>query len=144
MGRGIANFPTIEKTNYIEELEFSFIGDNETIMFDQRTWRIKDNEKSDPLHWEAGYIISNEEGNFDLLNAQNSRRVEIMTSKNVIADGNNLSILFESKYFGNDERMKMTSREFIIQNNSLLFLMKMSTTKIPELHLHLESKLIRL
>lgn len=142
-GRGVANFPTIERTEYIEELEFDFIGDDETIMFDQRTWKIENGEKAAPLHWEAGYIIALESGKFDLFNAQNSRRVEVMTSTQFISGENKLTLLFESKYFGNDERMQKTARDFIIENNSLHFIMKMATAKTPEFQLHLESRLIR-
>lgn len=142
-GNGIANFPTIEKTEYIEELEFKFIGDDESIMFEQRTWFNVDGKKGAPLHWESGFIIAYPDETFELFNAQNSKRVEVMKSTVVQITETNLQISFESKYFGNDERMVKTTRDFMIDGNSLRFIMKMATQNTPEFQKHLESFLVR-
>ncbi len=140
-GNGTADFPTIEKTKYLEELEFKFIGDDETMSFEQKTWKIKDGDKSEPLHWESGYIISYPDDSFELFNAQNSKRVEVMKSSSINTDGNKLQLIFESKYFGNDERMVKTSREFNVDENTLHFTMKMQTQNTSEFQKHLESNL---
>ncbi len=142
-GNGIANFPTIEKTAYTEELEFKFIGDDESIMFEQRTWFNVDGKKGAPLHWESGFIIAYPDDTFELFNAQNSKRVEVMKSIDVKINETNLHITFESKYFGNDERMVKTTRDFIVDGNSLSYMMKMATQKKPEFQKHLESVLKR-
>lgn len=143
-GKGVANFPTIEKTEYMEELEFKFIGDEETMMFEQRTWKIENGEKAASLHWESGYIILNSTGTFDLFNAQNSKRVEVLTSTQFISQENKLALSFESKCFGNDERMVRTARNYIIENDSLHFIMKMATKMTPAFQVHLESKLFKI
>ena len=142
-GNGVANFPTIEKTEYIEELEFKFIGDDESIMFEQKTWFNIDGNKGAPLHWESGYIIAYPDDTFELFNAQNSKRVEVMKSTFVQINESNLQLTFESKYFGNDERMVKTARKFTVEENSLHFEMKMATQKTPEFQEHLESVLKR-
>jgi hypothetical protein len=51
----------------------------------------------------------------ELLNAQNSKRVEVMKSTEVIFGENKLQLSFASKYFGNDERMVRTTRDFFIR-----------------------------
>lgn len=142
-GNGVANFPTIEKTDYIEELEFKFIGDDESVMFVQRTWFNIEGTKGAPLHWESGFIIAYPDDTFELFNAQNSKRVEVMKSSIVINVDAKLHLSFESKYFGNDERMVKTSRDFIVDGNSLHFMMKMATQKTAEFQKHLESVLKR-
>jgi hypothetical protein len=141
-GKGTANFPTIEKTEYLEELEFKFIGDDESIMFEQRTWKIQDSEKGTPLHWESGFIIGYPDDTFELLDAQNSKRVEVMKSTVVNIEKTKLQISFESKYFGNDDRMVKTTRDYFVDEESLRFVMKMGTQK-TEYQQHLEAVLVR-
>lgn len=143
IGNGTANFPTIEKTEYIEELEFKFIGDDESIMFEQRTWFNVNGVKGNPLHWESGYIIAYPDDTFELFNSQNSKRVEVMKSILVNIEEAKLHLAFESKYFGNDERMVKTTREFFADESSLHFIMKMATQMTPEFQQHLESNLKR-
>jgi THAP4-like, heme-binding beta-barrel domain len=139
IGKGTANFPTIEKTEYFEELEFKFIGDDESILFEQRTWYDMNDEKGNPLHWESGFIISYPDDSFELLNSQNSKRVEVMRNNIIEIEETKLHLSFESKYFANDERMVRTMREFFVDEKTLHFKMKMATQKTPEFQLHLES-----
>ncbi len=141
-GKGTANYPTIEKTGYIEEHEFHFTGDDETIMFTQRTWFFVNGEKGAPLHVESGFIIAYPDGSFELLDAQNSKRVEVMKSTVVNIEKTKLQLSFESKYFGNDERMVKTTRDYFVDDNSLRFVMKMRTQK-TEYQQHLEAVLVR-
>lgn len=138
----MADFPTIEKTRYIEESKFTII-DEETMMFDQRSWRILNDKKGPILHVESGYIISVSEDGFELFNAQNSKRVEVMTSSELKQDSKGMSITFGSKWFGNDERMIRTTREFTVENDTLHFKMCMATKAVPEFQVHLDSVLIK-
>lgn len=140
-GKGNVKFPTIESTEYIEELEFKFIGDDESIKFEQRTWINVNGVKGNPLHWESGFIIAYPDDTFELFNAQNSKRVEVMKSIFINIEESKLHLTFESKYFGNDERMVKTMRDFCVDENSLHFIMKMATQNTPEFQQHLESKL---
>ncbi len=142
-GKGLAQFPTIGKTEYIEEIEFKFIGDDESIAFEQKSWRVEFGKQAAPLHWESGYIIDAGDGVFELFNAQNSRRVEVMTCKELCINEDAASILFESKFFANDEKMVRTTREFVIKDDSLHYSMKMSTRNTPEFQEHLNSRLNR-
>ena len=142
-GKGTANFPTIERTEYIEELEFKFIGDDESIFFEQRTWVLMNGEKGNPLHWESGYIIAYPDDTFELFNAQNSKRVEVMNSNIISIEDQKLYISFESKYFGNDERMVRTERRYFVNGNSLKYEMHMATQKTPEFQHHLGAELER-
>lgn len=143
-GNGTVRFPTIQTTDYIEELEFKFIGDDESIMYEQKTWYF-DNEgidnKGKPLHWECGYIIAYPDGSLELLNAQNSKRVEVMKSTNIVSEETKLQLSFASKYFANDERMVRTSRDFFLDKKSMHYIVKMETKNTPEFQLHLEAKL---
>ncbi|MEO8210654.1 MAG: FABP family protein, partial [bacterium] len=113
-GKGKSNYPTIETTEYIEELEFRFIGDDESILFEQKTWFNINGVKGNPLHWESGFIIAYPDDTFELFNAQNSKRVEVMKSSFIKIEETKLQLSFESKYFGNDERMVKTSRDFFV------------------------------
>ena len=54
-GKGVADFPTIETTEYIEELEFIFTGDGESIQFNQQTWYI---DKSRKMKKEMRFILN--------------------------------------------------------------------------------------
>jgi len=143
VGKGIASFPTIEKTDFIEELEFKFIGDDESILFEQRTWFLVNGEKGPPLHWESGFIVAFPDGTLEMFNAQNSKRVEVMKSINFITEENKLLLTFESKHFGNDERMVRTVRSFYVEGNKLLYEMSMATKNTPDFQTHLKGELQR-
>jgi len=138
-GCGTAHFPTIETTEYLEELEFKFTGDDETMKYDQRTWCNVNNEKRKPLHFESGFIIAGADDTFELLNAQNSNRVEVMKCVRLKIGNSKTELTFESKYFGNDDRMVKTQREYIVNGNSMTFRMSMSTGNTPEFQNHLSS-----
>lgn len=140
-GTGTAYFPTIETTEYIEELEFRFTGDDESIMFDQKTWHRINNEKGKPLHFESGFIIAGSDDTFELLNAQNSNRVEVLKCIRLETGISKTELTFESKYFGNDERMVKTQREYFTNENIMKFRMSMSTQNTPEFQEHLKSVL---
>jgi len=141
-GRG-ANFPTIELTEFIEELEFKFIGDDESILFEQRTWFLVNGEKGSPLHWESGFIIAFPDGTFEMFNAQNSKRVEVMKSINFTTEEHKLLLTFESKHFANDERMFRTVRNFYVEGNKLIYEMSMATQNTPQFQTHLRGELQR-
>lgn len=140
-GYGTASFPTIEKTDFIEELEFSYIGDDESILFQQRTWFVTNGSKGAPLHWECGYIVAYPDDTFEMFNAQNSKRVEVMKSINFMVDENKLLITFESKHFANEERMVRTVRNFFTEGNRLVWEMSMATRMTPEFQSHLRGDL---
>ena len=140
-GSGTARFPTIETIEYFEELEFRFTGDDESMRFEQRSWHIINNQKGKPLHFESGFIIAGSDGSFELLNAQNSSRVEVLKCIDLKIENFKTELTFESKYFGNDERMIKTQREYFINGNKLSFRMCMATNNTPQFQEHLRSVL---
>lgn len=140
-GKGVAKFPTIETTEYLEELEFQPVGDEESIQFAQRTWYVENGAKGKPLHWEAGYIIAYENESFELLNAQSSKRVEVLKCEGLQFDNDNKLLHFDSKHFANDERMVKTTRDYNIQDSILKYEMNMATQKTPEFQVHLKAEL---
>lgn len=132
-GEGKAAYPTIISTDYIEELSFERIGEDSAIQFFQKTWKKADNN---PLHWEAGYFIAEENGMFTFLNAQNSNRTEIMTC----TLESPTKLICKLKEIGNDARPVKTRREFFTEDNYLCYKVFMQTQNQP-FQLHLEAKL---
>ncbi len=139
-GRGTAKFPTIETTEYIEELSFERMGDEDKLFFIQKTWYSKDGKKGNALHWESGYIKLTEENLFELSNSQDNGRVEVLTG-NIVETSDKFHISFVSKLFGNDPRMVKSSRDFYVHGSTLKYTQSMSTQKTTEFQLHLEADL---
>ena len=131
-GEGHAAYPTIESTDYLEELTFEPL-DNTTITFLQKTWRKKDNSV---LHWESGFLIAQEDGTFTFLNAQNSNRTEVMICTLESPE----KLICDLKEIGNDDRPIKTRRDFFMEENSLCY-KKFLQTKNQPFQLHLEAKL---
>lgn len=142
-GSGTARFPTIQTAEYFEELEFRYTRDDESIRFEQRSWHKEENQKGKPLHFESGFIIAGSDGTFELLNAQNSNRVEVLKCIDLKIENSGTELIFESKYFGNDERMVRTQREYFINGNKLTFRMCMATSGTPQFQEHLRSVLVK-
>ena len=141
-GNGNANFPTIASTGYIEELEFSRIEKNHVLTYVQKTWYSPTAPlRDEPLHWESGYIKILEDGSYQLSNSQDNGRVEVLVGNIIIDDGVTFQIKFESKHFGNDERLVKTSRDYIVAGNTLKYLVRMATQKTPEFQDHLKAEL---
>jgi len=143
-GEGSAFFPTIKSVEYKEELEFFRIGKNHVLGYIQKTWY---NPFSPgwpmPLHWESGYIKVLNDGTFQLANSQDNGRVEVLAGNIIKNDGVTLLIKFSSKHIGNDDRIVKTSRDLIVEGNTLKYLMKMATQKTPEFQDHLKAELTR-
>lgn len=142
-GRGLAVFPTITRSEYIEELRFEFIETDPAIFYEQRTWHINGEEKGAPLHWESGYILYKENGDYELLNSQNSGRTEVLKGKIAIFSGDTFHLALESKSFSNDPRMIRTTRDIYVDGNELKYFQNMATQKTPEFQHHLEAALIK-
>lgn len=143
-GRGLAVYPTIETTEYLEEMEFEYVENDPAIFFHQKTWYIKDgSDKGATLHLECGYIICKEEGKYELINAQNNGRSEILKGMLSMFSGNTFHLALESKAFANDERMVRSSRDIYVDAEALKYYMNMATQKTPEIRQHLEATLIK-
>jgi hypothetical protein len=141
-GEGTAQFPTITTCPYREELRFESNGDEPVIHFEQKTWV---QATGAPLHWESGFIKPNDAGELEILNAQNSGRVEILRGR-IAAEDQSVSMLalsFESVAFGNDARMIYSTRTFLCNGDNLRYLVMMATVKTPQLQQHLSATLTR-
>jgi hypothetical protein len=143
IGKGTAIFPTIKTTEYFEELKFISDKDDSVIFYELKSWINNKGNKGSVLSWQAGYINELEDGSFEMNNAQNNGRVEVLKGclKEKEYYPNHLS--FESKMFGNDERMVRTSRDFYVNGDEMRYTMFMATQKTPEFQKHLEGELIK-
>jgi hypothetical protein len=140
-GNGNGKFPTITSFNYREILTFSIDGLNDLIHYEQKTWLTHNDT---PSHWESGFIkpVENEENVFEILNSQDSGRVEVLKGK-LISDVENHTIHFKMKLIQNDPRMVNSERIFTMQQDKLSYIVKMATKNTPEHQQHLESTLNR-
>ena len=140
-GSGIADFPTINKTPYIEELSFVKSDDKSVIFYELKTWVLENGEKGEPLSWQTGFITVNKKDcKYELSNAQNNGRVEVL-SGSLEVNGNEIHLSFESKAFGNDERLIKTTRDFYVEGNKMKYTMFLAIKASPQLSKHLEAEL---
>lgn len=141
-GEGVAQFPTITTCPYREELRFESNGEEPLLHFEQKTWI---QATGAALHWESGFIKPNDAGELEILNSQNSGRVEVLRG-GIVSEKHSASVLklfFESVVFGNDARMIRSSRTFYCAGDTLRYLVLMATVKTPELQQHLSATLKR-
>ncbi|NUM89024.1 MAG: FABP family protein [Bdellovibrionales bacterium] len=141
-GAGLAQFPTITTCPYLEELRFESNGEEPVIHFEQKSWI---QATGAPLHWESGFFKPNDAGELEILNAQNSGRVEVLRGTVVSEEAGSsvLSLYFESVVFGNDARMLRSSRRFHCAGDTLRYVVAIATVKTPEFQQHLTATLKR-
>lgn len=140
-GDGIAKFPTIKTTEYVEKLVFSTNYDFPVLHYEQKTWIKGESGLYDkPIFWETGFIIKKEEKIYELCSVQKSGRVEVLTGiLNEEKRGFNLS--FKSKIISNDDNMIKSGREFHVSKNILRYELWMSTKQNENYELHLNAAL---
>lgn len=140
-GEGRGQFPTIDAFRYLEETTFSENAGEMLVHFEQKTWLLDDRrEIVKPLHWESGFFIPTEDGQIDVLNAQNSRRVEVLRGECGYENGRWI-LKTRSVLHGYDPRMMETTREFEVAGNVLKYRICMATDKVGEIQPHLEAEL---
>jgi hypothetical protein len=143
-GRGRARFPTIDSAEYSEELTFKGNDSELLLHYEERTWRIEgDNERAEPLSWQSGFLVVDEEGLVQLLNAQNAPRVEVLTGWLEELFPGQYQLDLTSKVLAYDDRMGSTRRIFEFNDRELSYQMFMSTSKVLEVTPHLECTLTR-
>jgi hypothetical protein len=142
-GKGNAQYPTIDPVDYREEMVFSVNGNGNFIHYEQRTWITAPEERKDaPIFWESGFILNKGEGNIELVSAQQSGRVEILTGTLKEKDG--LLVLdLESKSIINDDQLIRSGRKFSVSEDSIKYELEMSTKKNPSYLIHLSGDLAR-
>ena len=143
-GSGLGVFPTIDDFRYREVLDFTQRDPTEaTLHYHQQTWLI-DATGADLAHshWESGFLIGSDNGQIELLNAQESRRVEVLEGT-IRAEGSLLSIELSSAVHGHDGRMVSTRRVFRLDDRTLTYRVEMATSRVAQLQVHLEATLTR-
>jgi hypothetical protein len=133
VGEGHAAYPTINSTNYTEELTFESCGEENKIEFNQKTLFKNENRH---LHREFGFIFEKEKDVFTLISAQNNGRTEVLKG----ALETPVKLVIDSTHFGNDEKPVKTRREYYIENELLHYKLFLQTQNQP-FQLHLEAKL---
>lgn len=132
-GEGHAVYPTINSTDYTEELTFESCGEENKIEFNQKT--LFKNE-SRHLNREFGFILEKEKDVFTFISAQNNGRTEVLKGKLESP----FSLVLESTHFGNDERPVRTRREYLLENENLHYKLFLQAQSQP-FQLHLQAKL---
>ena len=141
-GKGIAQYPTIQSVEYLEELFFQMNDEFPVLHYEQKTWIQNNNglfEK--PIFWESGFIIEKENSVFELCNVQKSGRMEILKGSLISTSKNHFEILFKSTNIFNDERMIKSGRKFTFSEKEISYELYMSTNNNAGFDQHLEALL---
>lgn len=138
----MVTFPTIPTLEYREELEFAANEVQPVLRYEQRTTKKLETGEYVPSHWEVGFWRVLPEGGIEVLSAQAGGRVEVLCGLlEPTSDGFTLSLT--SAVVGNDTRINKTVRQFSLEDKTLQYTMKMSTTKVSGLTLHVHATLTK-
>lgn len=136
-GSGHVEYPTIDPSDYREELTFSFDGKHQALQYAQKTWKVvPDSMKMDPLFRDSGFLIEKEDGIFELASAQQGGRLELLRGSARMEHNGSVVLDLKSVSIINDLRMVESRRIFRIHPDKLSYELLMSTTANPTLQLH--------
>jgi hypothetical protein len=142
-GTGRGEYPTIEPFEYLETLRFC-ADDRAFVHYEQVTRRRNiGTEIYTPSHWENGFIHLLEDGTIRVNNAQSGGRVEVLDGT-LEQIQNGFILRLQSTSFLNDPRMLETSRVITLEGDTLHYTTHMRTNTVPEMAIHLDSKLQKL
>jgi hypothetical protein len=140
VGEGAGEYPTISPFSYREVLTFEAAESKAYWHFDQRTWLKDENGKETQSHWESGFWRFLQNNEIELLCTQSSGRVEIARGWfSPIEEG--FRIEFQSNRFTNNVRVEQSWREYDLRGDILRNSLKMQTTEVPALAMHVQSHL---
>jgi hypothetical protein len=143
-GTGRGHYPNIESFEYVEELVFATNRCQPLFHYVQKTWkRGPDGVAALPLHSESGFLRCTPEGVFEISNAQDGGRVEVLQGgvPLEVDSGATLVLHFDSVVLAHDPRLLRTRRTFSLVNGVLRTTVEMATVRNPELTPHLEAVL---
>lgn len=145
-GHGRGGYPTLDAFEYSETLRVYQVPGAYFLAYEQSTDLV--DPAGHPIrgsHWESGILRPLEDGSIELACVQGSGRVEVLRGTSLINESypGLISLQFQSQHVGNDERVGRTSREWFLTDNHLSYIMKMTTTRVEALTLHLEASLFR-
>ena len=142
VGEGKGEFPTIKPFQFRAALTFTPAEGKAYLHYDQRTWRKDDSGAEMPSHWESGFWRVLADGEVEFVVAQGSGQVEVSRGRLIAADEGFILVL-RSSLLGNDKRVIETRREFVLRGGSLRVEMKMQTTAVAVLSMHVQAELRR-
>lgn len=141
-GEGVAEFPTIVRTGYEEELTVEWDAERGLYCY-ARLARLADGSAS---HRETGFIARLDDGSIQLWNAQGNGRTEVLRGDaSADPDSGEYVIRLASVAFGNDPRMLGSSRWLRVAPDRIRHEMRMATTTAPspDARPHLTGELVR-
>jgi hypothetical protein len=142
-GTGHGDYPTIDPFEYEETLQLYCNGVEPMLHFEQRTWkRPTEPARTEPLHWESGFLRVVSGFNLEMVNSQNGERVETLRGALKQTDAA-LIVELDSSLIGNDTRLIRTRRRYALVNQELHYQIWMATTRNSALTPHLEARLVR-
>jgi len=139
VGTGVGEFPTLDSFTYRERLEIVERTAGK-MTYLQETWTTDGEEAVS--HIETGFITVAETGTVEVLNTQDSGRVEVLTGQGKVS-GSVVLIDLESLVLAHDERMISSWRKLHLDDDELAYTMGMATTSVPTGALHLTARLTR-
>lgn len=138
-GTGRGQFPTIEAFEYEEQLRFWLRDeDQESIAYEQKTWVLTGSAREES-HWETGFVQLRDvdgETRVEVLNAQNSGRVEVLRGVLEEREAGFVCTL-ESVVLAHDARMRRSARRWELCGDELRCSCTMATDAVPESKPHL-------
>nr|WP_243435941.1 FABP family protein [Acanthopleuribacter pedis] len=141
-GRGSGHFPTIDDFAYDEELVFEANDHEPLLHYVQKTWRLEGGVRVEPLHWESGFVIPQENGTIEISNAQNGGRVEVLAGP-LKPTPNGFELDLASVVLTHDPRLHASHRLLRVAGNQLSYDVSMETTRVSPIHHHLRAELKR-
>ena len=141
-GRGVADFPTIDRVEYTEELRVVWDPGREVFCYEQLAVRAD----GMPSHRESGFIRIVTGDEVELWNAQDNGRTEVLrgTTARDEAAGE-VTVDLHSVAFGNDPRMIESRRLLTVSAERLRYELSMATTTTEQavVQPHLSCELAR-
>jgi len=140
VGTGVGEFPTLDSFTYRERFEIAERRAR-VLHYLQETWRDVDGEEVGS-HIETGFITLADDGAVEVLNAQGSDRVEVLSGHAELSGGV-VSIDLESVALVHDERMISSWWKLHIDGDELRYSMGMATKSVPKGATHLTARLTK-
>jgi hypothetical protein len=145
-GTGKGEFPTIDGFTYRETFRVRRDEGASLLAYQQSTDLIDaDGQPYEVSHFETGIIRPLEDGRVEVACVHNGGRVEVLHGGfepgSVAPDA--FTLRLGSEVLANDERMKNSSREWVCRDGRLQYRMRMLTTDVGEMTLHLTGNLSR-
>jgi hypothetical protein len=138
-GGGSGEFPTLESFEYRERLDVAEM--DGFLHYVQRTWRVVDGHERQS-HIETGFVSIAGTGRVELLCAEGSDRVEVLTGDlDLLGDAVRLEV--RSVAGAHDPRVLSSWRRLEWEDDGLRYEMGMSTTAVPDGSTHLTARLRR-